>query len=160
MSEDRIQHSGGSRGSGGSARGRERARERKMWMQYLLHQVPGWIAVGGAGALAAHYGWIAPLWAAGLLAIVVAKDLLLYPWMRVAYAPSRLHGPESLVAQRARVEHPLDPAGRVRVGPEIWRARCEPCAGRIESGEVVVVREVRGLELLVDRAEGPDRAVT
>ncbi|MGH0037216.1 MAG: NfeD family protein [Myxococcota bacterium] len=124
---------------------------RPIWPRYFAHQVPGWVAVAGAASLAAHFDWIALGWVFGLVGIVVAKDLLLYPRMRAAYAPTRLHGPESLLSRLVRVERPLDPEGRVRLGPEIWRARSEPSAGRIERGEVVVVREVRGLELLVDR---------
>jgi membrane protein implicated in regulation of membrane protease activity len=127
-----------------------------IFWRYIAHQVPGWIAVGGAAAVAAHLDWIASVWVLGLVAIVVAKDLLMYPWMRVAYSPTRLHGPESLVARLAQVEFALDPAGHVRVGPELWRARCEPFDGPIERGEVVIVREVRGLELVVDRSRDGD----
>jgi membrane protein implicated in regulation of membrane protease activity len=130
----------------------DRPPEDRVWPRYVAHQVPGWIAVAAAAALASHLDWIAPIWVAGLVAIVVAKDALMYRWMRVAYLPATLHGPESLLARPVRVERTLEPVGRVRVGPEVWRARCETASDPIEAGEWVVVREVRGLELVVDRA--------
>jgi membrane protein implicated in regulation of membrane protease activity len=43
----------------------------------------------------------------------------------------------------------LWPEGQVKVGGEIWRARC---AGRCDAGASVVVRSVEGLTLVVDPA--------
>ena len=57
-------------------------------------------------------------------------------------------GAETLVGRRAVVSADCLPAGQVRVGGEIWAARCDVGA---HVGEEVVVRELDGLLLVVDR---------
>lgn len=56
-------------------------------------------------------------------------------------------GTETLVGRRAVVSADCMPEGQVRVAGEIWHARCDVGAG---IGSHVVVREVRGLTLLVE----------
>ena len=58
-------------------------------------------------------------------------------------------GTETLVGKRGTVVSDLWPEGQVKVGGELWRARCE---GGCESGTDVVVREVHGLMLVVEPA--------
>ena len=56
-------------------------------------------------------------------------------------------GAETLVGRRAVVSVDCMPEGQVKVAGEIWRARCDTGAG---VGSAVVVREVRGLMLVVE----------
>ena len=56
-------------------------------------------------------------------------------------------GTETLVGRSAVVSTDCMPNGQVRVAGEIWRARCDVGAG---IGAEVVVREVRGLTLVVE----------
>ena len=56
-------------------------------------------------------------------------------------------GTETLVGRRAVVSADCMPEGQVKVAGEIWRARCDVGAG---IGSPVVVREVRGLMLVVE----------
>ena len=56
-------------------------------------------------------------------------------------------GTETLVGRRALVSVDCRPEGQVRVAGEIWGARCEAGA---RVGDMVVVREVRGLLLVVE----------
>ena len=58
-------------------------------------------------------------------------------------------GTETLVGRRAVVSVDCRPQGQVRVAGEIWQARCDAGA---DVGEAVVVREVRGLTLVVEPA--------
>lgn len=58
-------------------------------------------------------------------------------------------GAEALVGRTAIVAADCMPDGQVRVAGELWRARCEAGAG---AGAEVVVREVDGLTLVVERA--------
>lgn len=55
-------------------------------------------------------------------------------------------GVEALVGKRGIVVRDLRPDGQVRVGGEIWNARCE---GGCDAGAAVVVRGVDGLVLEV-----------
>lgn len=56
-------------------------------------------------------------------------------------------GLESMVGKRGIVVNDLWPEGQVKIGGELWRARCE---GGCESGTDVVVRDVQGLTLVVE----------
>jgi len=58
-------------------------------------------------------------------------------------------GAETLVGRRAVVSVDCRPHGQVRVAGEIWQARCDAGA---DVGDAVVVREVRGLMLVVEPA--------
>lgn len=58
-------------------------------------------------------------------------------------------GTETLVGRRAIVSVGCRPLGQVRVAGEIWQAQCHAGA---DVGEAVVVREVRGLTLVVEPA--------
>jgi membrane protein implicated in regulation of membrane protease activity len=58
-----------------------------------------------------------------------------------------LVGVEALVGRRGVAVGDLWPEGQVRVGGEIWNARCE---GFCNAGTEVAVREVDGLMLIVD----------
>lgn len=58
-----------------------------------------------------------------------------------------LVGVEALVGKRGVAVGDLWPDGQVRVGGEIWKARCD---GYCDAGTEVAVREVDGLTLIVD----------
>jgi len=102
-----------------------------------------------------------------LIAILLAVFLLPWPWSGVAVVAAAVWetvsalagvwysqrgrpqvGAEALVGRSAEVVDPCRPLGRVRLGGEIWQARCEPGAG---AGERVRVRAVEGLTLIVER---------
>lgn len=56
-------------------------------------------------------------------------------------------GLEAMVGKQGVTVSDLWPEGQVKVAGELWRARCE---GGCESGTDVVVRDVRGLTLVVE----------
>jgi membrane protein implicated in regulation of membrane protease activity len=58
-------------------------------------------------------------------------------------------GLEAMVGKRGVVVNDLWPEGQVRVGGELWKARCD---GGCESGTDVIVRAVSGLTLVVEPA--------
>ena len=62
-------------------------------------------------------------------------------------------GKEEMVGEVGRVVEDLDPEGLVKVRGELWRAVSKD-GSRIKVGEKVRVVEVRGLTLVVERAEG------
>jgi membrane protein implicated in regulation of membrane protease activity len=67
-------------------------------------------------------------------------------WRRLLGRYRIVTGAEGLVGRTAVVAERCDPEGTVRLGGEIWRARCEPPA---EPGQPVEVAAVDGLTLLV-----------
>lgn len=58
-------------------------------------------------------------------------------------------GVEALVGKVGVASSDLWPEGQVKIGGEIWRARCD---GGCDVGTSVVVRAVEGLTLVVDPA--------
>jgi membrane-bound serine protease (ClpP class) len=63
-------------------------------------------------------------------------------------SPCKVVGAQTLVGKEAEVLAPCRPIGQVRIGGEIWQARCETGA---DAGEAVRVTGLDGLTLLVER---------
>jgi len=119
--------------------------------KYVLLQVPE--------ALLAALGISALLfleWIDGPVAVVLGvawlvKDVVLYPIVRPAYEEGPPHGTEALVGARGVVADRLEPAGRVRVGAELWNAVAAREGVAIEVGEPVVIERVDGYTVVVTR---------
>jgi membrane protein implicated in regulation of membrane protease activity len=130
-------------------------RKTRWWVigKYTLFQVPELLAV----AVLAWYarGWVGlPDWAAaGVVALWIAKDVALFPFLRRAYEPTSRGGVLDLVGAVGRAESALASAGWVRVGAELWQAELAEGATPLEAGARVRVRAVRGLTLLVEADE-------
>jgi membrane-bound serine protease (ClpP class) len=69
-------------------------------------------------------------------------------WWRLSHRGRPSVGVETLVGAKATVVVPCRPRGQVRVGGELWQARCGTGA---DPGDVVDVVAVDGLELVVGR---------
>jgi membrane protein implicated in regulation of membrane protease activity len=72
----------------------------------------------------------------------------LFFWNRTMRGRRKVVGAQTLVGQEAEVVAPCRPAGQVRVGGELWGARCAKGA---DAGETVRVVGLSGLTLLVER---------
>ena len=68
-------------------------------------------------------------------------------WNRTVRRRGVQVGAETLIGRRGVVTTPCRPAGQVRVGGELWEARCESGAG---PGETVTVTGRNGLVLVVE----------
>ena len=114
--------------------------------------MPG-VALAAALSFAAWEWFAVPGWAAlGALALWVAHDLVLAPFVAHAYEGSARGGPHDLVGRRGVAESELAPSGTVRVGAERWRALCAPGVARIAAGAGVRVVAVEGLTAVVEAA--------
>jgi len=127
----------------------------KPLIRYAALQVPGLLIVLILLLYARDQGWISMTTVVLLLVVLVAKDVVLYPFFQKALQPgytdmvARLHG------QRARVINTLDPEGQVKLKGEIWNAKSihgEP----VEAGSWVMVSGHRGLKLHVERCDEHD----
>jgi membrane-bound serine protease (ClpP class) len=114
------------------------------FVRYLLWQVPGWVlaaALLGVIVVATRLAvWIALI----VLGLLIARDVALYPVMRVTFRPPL---PTRPVGARAITVEPLRPDGMVRVRGELWHART--IQKEIPAGQEVVVTGAEGLMLLV-----------
>ncbi len=130
----------------------------KTLAKYLTLQVPGWALAGLVLYLLGRFSGL-PAWAAlALFALLVGKDLVLFPFLRHAYGddPSRVIGPEILIGAEGVVEDELAPSGWVRVRGERWRgALVGSAAGSVARGQTVIVRAVHGLTVHVEPKRPP-----
>jgi membrane protein implicated in regulation of membrane protease activity len=127
-----------------------------VFLRYLAFQLPGiclagiglsllvrWTSLGEAG------GWL-------LFALWVAKDLAMYPWLRIGYETrAGAGGVDSLLgaAGVALTGLAAEAPGQVRVGPERWNARLVGSSGELAPGAAVRVVDVDGLTLVVEGVE-------
>ena len=94
--------------------------------------------------------------AAGIIALWVVKDAVMFPFVRIAYQPSSGGGAASLVGARGTAQDALRPSGYVRISAELWRAELRQGAPPVEPGDRIRVLGVHGLTLLVDSDDSED----
>ena len=126
----------------------------KVVYRYVALQVPA--SILAAVILYALHRWLGlPLWIAGLLlAADVAKDVILYPYLKRAYQTREHTGVERLVGEVAEVCEPLRPAGYVRLRGELWKARLRDRDSVLNPGTAVRVDGAKGLVLEVSALSG------
>jgi len=120
--------------------------------RYAAYQLPGQLFVLGL-ALAAWEWFGAPDWLAWAAPLAwVVKDAMLFPFVWRSYEPDDAVTSD-LLGQIAVSDEALDPAGWVRLGPELWRALVVPGGGLVLRGAKVRVVGVEGLVLHVEPLE-------
>ena len=130
--------------------------DRRTALRYAALQIPGL-------TFACIFSWLAvdwfdvPTWAAGLaVALWVAKDAVMFPFVWRAYTVRDGNGLHDVRGRVGVVEEALAPEGRVRIGSERWRASVPRGADEIAEGARVRVVAVDGLRLTVE----PEEAAT
>ncbi len=126
---------------------------RTFW-SYLLLQIPDTVLAIAVLSALHEYAGLSTRWALTLLVLWTLKNVLVYPLVRQAFAPSRTTGIEALLGRSVSVVEALAPRGRVRMDGELWWAEIPPQVGSVPPGSTVIVRGCRGLTLLVEREAG------
>ncbi len=118
--------------------------------KYILFQLPE-LAVVSLLAVGAR-SWVGlPDWAAaGIIALWVLKDVVMFRFVRIAYQTSSGGGGASLLGARGTAQDTLQPSGYVRISSELWRAELQSGSPPVEPGDRVRVLRVHGLTLLVE----------
>jgi membrane protein implicated in regulation of membrane protease activity len=121
--------------------------------KYILFQLPE-LSVVCALAIGAR-SWVGlPDWAAaGIIAVWVVKDVVMFPFVRIAYQPGSPGGATGMVGARGTAQDTLRPSGYVRISAELWRAELRPGSPPVEPGDRIRVLGVRGLTLAVEPDE-------
>jgi membrane protein implicated in regulation of membrane protease activity len=118
-------------------------------LRYALLQVPDVLFTALVLCALRRWWGLTDGAAALLLALWIAKDAAMYPFVRRSLSDggSRI-GAAALIGAEGVSEDALDPSGWVRVRGELWRAEAigEPVAARSR----VRVRGIRGLTLSVE----------
>jgi membrane-bound ClpP family serine protease len=133
---------------------------RSAFARYAAFQAPGILLVAAA-LFALRVIIDLPLWVplAGTV-LWALKDLAMFPVLKVAYAVDS--GEPAVSGLRGVVVDTLSPHGLVRVQGELWRATSARRDLAIGRGEVVQVKDRRGLALVVTpwEAEREDLKLT
>ena len=85
----------------------------------------------------------------GLLALLVIKDIALFPLVWRAYDPDRPALTNWIEGARGIAVDDLHPSGYVEIRAELWKAEVMGGGPPIRRGESVRVCRIRGLTLLV-----------
>ncbi len=121
----------------------------RTFTRYTLYQVPGWV-VAGLVLYALKTWFNLPGWIAlAAFAVFVAKDFLLYPFLRHAYEPHFNPGRLELIGEHGAAVEDLSPRGFVRVRGELWPAEVARGAAPVAAEARIRVQGVRGDTLLV-----------
>ena len=86
----------------------------------------------------------------GSLAVWVVKDAVLYPFVWRAYDWERSEGSNSMVGAKGIAKERLAPSGYVQVRGELWKAELAEGYPSVQEKDPVLVREIRGLTLIVE----------
>ena len=128
--------------------------ERKGWsakvvLRYALLQIPSTALV--VVILILLRKWVdLPLWfVCTLVALLVIKDIALYPFVWRAYDPESPTLTNQMEGAQGIAIEDLHPTGYVEIGAERWQAEVTGDGSSIHRGQRVRVRGIRGLTLLV-----------
>ena len=118
----------------------------RVMQRYMLLQAPGILILILALILVRQWIKLSTLFICSLVALWVAKDLILFPFLWRAYDRDQQN---QMIGTRGIAEERLAPSGYVYIHGELWQAEVMKGYPPIERGETVRVREINGLKLLV-----------
>jgi membrane protein implicated in regulation of membrane protease activity len=121
----------------------------RIYIRYALLQIPSLILLILILALACE--WVnLPTWFFwGTIAVWLAKDVFLFPFVWRAYERDYAKELELLVGAEGIVVRRLAPSGYIQTHGELWQAKGMKDSFPIEKGEIVKIQEIEGLKLLV-----------
>jgi len=127
----------------------QRRRSFRILVRYALLQLPALALLVVILVFVQRWADL-PAWVAwGSVAIWVAKDAILYPFVWRAYDWDTPQGANSMVGARGIAKERLAPSGYVQVRGELWKAELMEGSPPLEKGERVRVEGARGLTLIV-----------
>jgi membrane protein implicated in regulation of membrane protease activity len=136
-----------------SMAGQHTTRRAEALRNYILAAIPGWVA-GIIIAVLLYRTAALPFWAGVfVVAAWVLTDLAMFPRMRRYYASER--AARRIVGEEGVAISELAPRGFARVHGELWQAQVIAGSAAVREGDGVRVREIHGLQLVVERSPAP-----
>jgi membrane protein implicated in regulation of membrane protease activity len=117
--------------------------------RYALFQVPAVVILFLILLLARRWVDIPAWFFWGLVALWVAKDVILFPFTWRAYERKDVGRANSMIGARGIAEDRLAPSGYIRIHGELWQGEVMGGGPPIDRGGSVRVRKIRNLTLLV-----------
>ena len=91
-----------------------------------------------------------PIWLIwGLVALLIIKDIIMFPIVWRSYDQSHPEDPTSIIGMRGIAKDRLAPTGYIQVRSELWRAEVREGCSPIANGKGVRVVGIDGLTLIV-----------
>jgi len=134
------------------------SRQAPILIRYALFQIPSLALLTLILILVRRWVDLLEWFFWGAIAVWLAKDLVLFPFVWRAYDRDRLRELQSLVGIEGIVEERLAPFGYVRVHGEFWQAETIGDGSPIEKGEIVKIQKIEGLKLFVERPKERKRS--
>ena len=129
----------------------------RVYLRYGLLMIPGTLALVLFLIVIRHWVMI-PLWLFGtIVALSIAKDVIMFPFVWKAYDQKPSTIPGAMIARRGIAKERLAPGGYIQVGGELWRAEKIGDGPPIEMGEWVCVKRMEGLKLFVVPMKNEDK---
>lgn len=114
--------------------------------RYWLYQAPG-LGIVAVLVIAGAHWFAVPIWAcATAMGLWIAKDAVLYPFLKSAYEGPQPTGLETMIGSLGTAQEDLMPHGLVKVGAELWRAES---GTPVKAGQMVRVNGCEGMTLRV-----------
>ena len=122
-------------------------------LKYALLNLPGLML--GLGILMFLQKWLElPHWALWVIgALWILKETLIFPFMWRSYDSGSGRNTYQMLGMPGIVEKRLAPSGYIRIRGELWQAETGKNDSPAEVGETVMVRDRRGLTLVVERSD-------
>jgi membrane-bound ClpP family serine protease len=121
----------------------------RVLVKFILLQIPLLVLL----PLALYFirQWVAiPVWLIwGLVAVLIIKDVIMFPIVWRAYDQSHPEDPTSIIGMRGIDKDRLAPMGYIHVRSELWRAEVMEGYSPIADGKGVRVVGIDGLTLIV-----------
>jgi membrane protein implicated in regulation of membrane protease activity len=127
------------------------SRQTRILIRYTLFQIPSLALLTLILILVRRWVNLPEWFFWGAIAVWLAKDVILFPFVWRAYDRDRLRELQSLVGIEGIVEERLAPTGYIRIHGELWQAEVVRADVSIERGEPVRIRGIKGLRLQVER---------
>ena len=126
---------------------------RRVFIKYGLLMIPGTAVL--ALILVVAQEWVTiPLWLfCSIIGFAIVKDIVMFPFVWRAYDSDQPGLSRSMIGARGIAIERLAPAGFIDVQGELWKAECIGKEPVIEKGELVSVKNMKGLRLFVEPME-------
>ena len=120
-------------------------------IRYALIQLAGVAVV--VFALILVQRWIPlPRWFGwAFVSFWIIKDIALFPFLWKAYDWDRAGETHAMIGAQGTAEETLNPSGYIRIRGELWRAELVEKGEIVEPGQGVIVSDMKGLTLFVQR---------
>jgi len=119
-------------------------------LKYTLFQLPEIAVIAVLFVFLEKWEVVSARVAYGLVAVWIAKDVLLYPFLWKAYEFKDTKETNPIIGQVGFVKQRLAPTGMISVRGELWKARIGDDTPPVEKGRHVRVISISGLTLTVE----------